>query len=244
TLPLDKVGELYTEYQIKEGDQTYVGSVPKDPEKMSKQKQIPYGNLLEFVAERFHCDHELLTALNPGKDLNALKPGDTIVVPNVQPFEIEKIAAEGKEDVTVAGDKESKVELHVNTSSSLLELKEGDKVVGSYPVTPGSDEKATPKGTWEVKFMAQMPTYKWDTKMFKGEGKGGEEGRKYTIPPGVNNPVGVIWMQLTPDGVGMHGTPEPETIGRAGSHGCIRLSNWDAIDLSSKISKGTKVVIE
>ncbi len=239
-LPLDQVGELYTQYQIQESDQEYVGSVPEEPGKMAKQERIPYKSLLEFVAERFHADQELLKTLNPGKNLGALKPGDTVTVPNVQPFEIEKLEGAGKADVEVSGDSASKIKVHVRTNSDIMELREGERLVGSYPITPGSKEKASPKGTWEVKFMAQMPTYRWDTAMFEG----GKDGQVYTIPAGVNNPVGVIWMRLTPDGVGMHGTPEPETIGRAGSHGCIRLSNWDAIDLSRKISKGTTVVIE
>ena len=122
----------------------------------------------------------------------------------------------------------------------MLELSQDGKLVGSYPITAGSESLPAPEGKWFVKGMAWMPTFRWDKAMLQ---KGERSDNACELPPGPNNPVGILWMQLNRDGIGFHGTDDPETIGRASSHGCIRLANWDALDLAKKVLPGVKVTI-
>jgi lipoprotein-anchoring transpeptidase ErfK/SrfK len=174
----------------------------------------------ELLAERFHMDERLLKALNPGSRFEA---GDEILVVNV---------ARAQED-------EKAERLEVAKGERRLRAWSGDGVLlGSYPASIGSEEKPAPSGSFAVSRIARHPTWTYNPKFaFKGI----EAKRPVTVPAGPNNPVGAVWIDLTADTYGIHGTPEPRNIGKSFSHGCVRLTNWDALDLAALVHKGTRV---
>ena len=122
----------------------------------------------------------------------------------------------------------------------MLGVFEGEKLIASYPVTVGSKQTASPIGEWKVRGVAKLPTFRWDKEMLK---HGERSGNFYLLPPGPRNPVGVMWIALNKKGIGIHGTNDPDSIGRAVSHGCIRLANWDVVRLATKIKHGDNVSI-
>ena len=169
--------------------------------------------------------------------LRFVQPGEVLKVPNVLPFEIEKIK-EGKssENPAFAARK-----IFIDTKERLLEVFDNEQLVCVFPITPGSKTLPAPEGVWMILGIATLPTFRWDEAMLN---RGYRSSNFHEIPPGPNNPVGVVWIGLNKLGVGVHGTNNPETIGRASSHGCIRLANWDAIRLANMVTKQTTVTIE
>jgi len=113
-----------------------------------------------------------------------------------------------------------------------------DELVAFYPASIGSSEKPAPSGTYGIRQVVKNPTYHYDPR-FKF--KGVRAHKELTIAPGPNNPVGLVWIDLNKSSYGIHGTPRPEEIGKTHSHGCIRLTNWDALDLAKRVRKGTPV---
>jgi lipoprotein-anchoring transpeptidase ErfK/SrfK len=129
----------------------------------------------------------------------------------------------------------------IDTKTNMLEIFEADKLVAAYPVTIGSSQTASPIGEWKVRGVAKLPRFRYDKEMLK---HGQRSGNFHVLPPGPNSPVGVIWIALNKKGIGLHGTNEPETIGRAASHGCVRLTNWDVVRLAQKVKAGVPVSIQ
>lgn len=238
SLDLSSVGELYTSYTIRAEDLQFVGHLPSQPSAQSKKKYLPYDSLLEFLTERFHTSPELIEWLNRPASMSALKPGETVKVPNVQPFKIEELTPmpalpEVPEHLTRV--------IKIDTREKLLGLFEGDKMLASLPITPGSGHNATPPGTWRIVGITQMPTFRWDKSVLE---YGVRSSSYYELPIGPNNPVGVMWIGLSRPGIGIHGTNQGQTIGRSASHGCMRTANWDVVRLTKMITKGMTVVIE
>ncbi|PYI59047.1 MAG: murein L,D-transpeptidase [Verrucomicrobia bacterium] len=211
---LDQVPNTYTSYTIRDEDLKHIGDVPGSHAEQAKLKWLPYTSLLEFVAERFHSAEAYIQKLNPGKNWEHLQPGEVLKVPNVLPFEVEKFT-EGKvpENPAFVSRK-----VFVDTYEHLLEVFDHDQLVCVFPITPGSKTLPAPVGTWKIL-------------------------NYYNLPPGPNNLVGILWMGLNKPGIGIHGTNNPETIGRAASHGCIRLANWDAARVKDLVSVGNTVII-
>lgn len=237
-IPLDSVFPVYTAYEITPEDVKTVGPLPREPQDQAKLKYLPYDSLLEFLTERFHCAPEFLAKLNRGMNLEELKVGDVVRVPNVTPFRLEDLKpVAGLPEVA---EFKSRV-ITVDTQEKMLDLTEGDKLLASVPITPGSDHLPTPPGTWRILGIAQMPTFRWDKSVL-------ETGKRsdvfYNLPIGPNNPVGVMWIGLNKPGIGIHGTNSPQTIGRSASHGCMRVANWDVVRLSKLITPGMTVVIK
>jgi lipoprotein-anchoring transpeptidase ErfK/SrfK len=232
-----RIPELYTTYTIKEGDLKFVTpNLPSQPQAQAKTKYLGYGSLLEFAAERFHTSDEFLQQLN-GKSLSNLKPGSTLKVPNITPFELENWAKnvqfKTEEPYTshaVVVDIRARVAIFFNDQN---------QPIASFPVTPGRP-KFIQFGEWKVTNMVSTPTFRWDKSMLE-EGKRSDQF--YELPLGPNNPVGIMWCGTSRSGIGLHGTPSPHTIGRAESHGCIRLANWDAYRLPTLLRPGSRVVI-
>ncbi len=239
-IPLDTVYPVYTSYTIQEGDVKFVGDCPTKPQDQVKKKFLPYESLLEFLTERFHSAPEFLVKLNKGVKLDALKPGDTVRVPNVEPFEIEKLPPQGFLP-EVPEFKERTIKIHI--AEKMLDLFEGEKLLASLPITPGTGggHLQTPNGTWKILGIATAPTFRWDKSVLE---TGKRSDTSYELPAGPNNPVGVLWIGLNKPGIGIHGTNNPQTIGRASSHGCMRVANWDVVRLSKLITKGMTVVIQ
>jgi lipoprotein-anchoring transpeptidase ErfK/SrfK len=240
-IPLDSVFPVYTLYTIQKDDLKFIGDAPTKPSEQARKKYLPYTSLLEFLTERFHCDPDFLTKINKGMKLGNLKPGDTVRVPNVEPFKIEELPKQGPLPEN-PGYKERIIQIH--RAERMLDLYEGDKLLASVPITPGvpgGGAKETPKGKWRIVGISAMPTFRWDEGVLN---HGVRTDVAFELPSGPNNPVGVCWIGLSKPGIGVHGTNNPQTIGRAASHGCMRTANWDVIRLSKMVTKGMTVVIE
>ena len=233
---LDQVPVTFTTYTIKGDDLAYVGALPESHEEQAKLKFLPYTSLLEFVAERFHSAEAYIQKLNPGKKWDNLQPGDVLKVPNVLPFEIEKI----REQKIAENPAFKTRKIFVDTPERLLEVFDNDQLVCVFPITPGSTALPAPVGTWKIVGAATWPWFRYDEGMLN---YGVRTETYFNLPPGPNNLVGVVWYGLDRPGIGLHGTNNPETIGRAASHGCVRLANWDAIRLKDFISVGNTVII-
>ncbi len=129
----------------------------------------------------------------------------------------------------------------VSKSGNTLKAYQGEKLVALFTVSSGSSEFPLPLGEWDILGEAYNPPYSYDPEVLSG---GKEDGQEYTLPPGPNSPVGVVWIDLSKEHYGLHGTPDPETIGRAQSSGCVRLTNWDAARLAGMVSQSTQVIFE
>jgi lipoprotein-anchoring transpeptidase ErfK/SrfK len=240
-IPIDSVYPVYTFYTFKEEDLKFVGPSPTKPEEQCKLKFLPYPSLLEFLTERYHCAPEFLAKINKGVNLEALKPGDQVRVPNVEPFVIEDLPKQGF--LPEKPEYKSRV-IQIHRNEKLLDIYEGESLLATVPITPGimgGGAKETPAGNWKILGIATSPTFRWDKGVLE-EGKRTENF--YNLPAGPRNPVGVLWIGLNKPGIGIHGTSNPQTIGRAQSHGCMRVANWDVVRVSKLITKGMTVVIE
>lgn len=238
SLDLRDVPDLYTRHTIREEDLKFVGDVPSQPSAQSKKTYLPYASLLEFLTERFHCAPDFLEFVNRPMNLSALKPGDIVKVPAVEPFVIEDLVQVPR--LPEIPGHQSRV-IKIDTREKMLDLWDGERLLASLPITPGSGHLATPPGTWRILGIAQMPTFRWDKSVLE---YGVRSEHSYELPVGPNNPVGVMWIGLNRPGIGIHGTNQPQTIGRSASHGCMRTANWDVVRLARHITAGMTVIIE
>ena len=206
-----------------------VKEIPRKLEEQADLDRLGYTDATEALAEKFHLAPALLKKLNPKAHFD--EPGTEIVVPNVTPMATPK-SAKRKDAPQVDRVEVDKQALTVRAFDA------SGKVVAVYPASVGSEEKPAPDGEVEVTRIAYDPDYTYNPKYaFKGV----EADKKFTIKPGPNNPVGLVWIALQGEGYGIHGTPEPGNIGKTASHGCVRLANWDALDLAQMVHKGTRV---
>jgi lipoprotein-anchoring transpeptidase ErfK/SrfK len=255
-LPFSETDEVFTTGTVTEDDFANIGPVPATLDGKEKEKRLPFESIAELVSERFHCHPNFLRELNPDVSFDRLKPGDVIRVPAVsEPFQLPKsdlFKGAGSDQAGKpstrgdAGNPNQNAEkahgIRIDTRESVLELLDADgRLVGLYPITPGSERNPAPAGRWKVQSITFMPKFRHDRQMLE-EGKRSEEAR--LLPPGPNSPVGIVWIALNKDGIGLHGTDAPETIGRSSSHGCIRLANWDAADLAMRLKPGLAVNID
>jgi lipoprotein-anchoring transpeptidase ErfK/SrfK len=234
---LERIFPIYTTYQLKEDDFKRVGTTPFKPKEQAKTKAMLYRSIGEFIAERFHSGEDFIAKLNADKKMESLKVGDIVRVPNVTAFQLESI----QEIASLPMRPEfAKRVIKIDTRYRMLDIMDGDKFVGSFPITPGSAKLPAPIGTWKIVGIATLPWFRWDEAMLN-HGKRSENF--YNIPPGPKNPVGILWIGLNKRGIGIHGTATPDTIGRSGSHGCIRLANWDAARVMNQVTQGMTVLI-
>jgi lipoprotein-anchoring transpeptidase ErfK/SrfK len=213
-------------YTISEQDATAptVAKIPADMMEKAKLKKLEYTSTIEMLAERFHASPALLKRLNPNAKFAA---GEQITVPNVH----------------VVSDAEAKpvpdIVVRVSKSASALTVTDASgKVVMHAPVTSGSEHDPLPIGNWTVTAVARNPSFNYNPDLFWDADP---KHAKAKLPPGPNNPVGLIWIDINKPHYGIHGTPEPGTVGHTESHGCVRLTNWDALRLAAMVGKGTKV---
>jgi lipoprotein-anchoring transpeptidase ErfK/SrfK len=257
-LDLASVEPVYIPYTVTEADLQSIGQLPKDVAAEAKLKFLPYRDAADAIAEKFHCDVHFLEQLNPGK-LKGIKAGDQVQVPNVEPFELASVKdiKPGSETASQAAnelDDQSETEaatpgetgaprnvsIKIDTKTNMLGVFEKEKLIAAYPVTIGSAQTASPIGDWKVRGISKLPRFRYDKEMLE---HGKRSGNFYMLPPGPRNPVGVMWIALNKKGIGIHGTNDPDSIGRASSHGCIRLANWDVVRLAPKIKAGDNVSI-
>lgn len=234
--------------------------LPTKYHKQAKVKRMSYRSNGEFMAERYHCDETYLATLNGAKKIDNLQPRQSIIVPNVQPFCIEAITGTAYKTDEALSQRHAVVDTKINqvrifeaAPAALVIAEPGSDpedvstprpnrgLIASFPITPG-EKRFIKFGTWEVRNEVEFPIWRYDQQLLD-TGKRSSDSESLEIPPGPNNPVGIFWAGLSKPGIGLHGTPTPETIGRARSHGCIRLANWDAIRLPNLIRPGTTVEI-
>src|ERR1700716_1558034 len=232
----DQVPETYTNFTIPPEALNFVGPTASKPSEQSKLKGLKYGSLLELIAERYHSAEDFVKKLNPGLNMENLKPGDTVKVPNVLPFKIEDL----HEGFAQANPAFANRRLYVDTKERFLLIYDGKQLVAEFPITPGSTTLPAPLGLWKILGIATLPVFRHDEGVLQ---HGMKSDQYYDLPPGPNNPVGVLWMGLNKPHVGIHGTNNPETIGRAASHGCIRTANWDAARAKELVTVGNAVSI-
>jgi lipoprotein-anchoring transpeptidase ErfK/SrfK len=200
--------------------------LPKLPSKMEDMKDIPklsFTSSREGLAEKFHMSEALLAALNPGQYFD--HAGDTIVVVDTggagtgTPVKVDRVEVD-------------------KTRQTVRLFDKSNTLIGFYPATVGREEKPSPSGTLRVTEVDRNPTYRYNPAYhFKGV----HSRKPFTIKPGPNNPVGTVWINLSADGYGIHGTPSPGKVSKAESHGCVRLTNWDAERVAGSVTKGTPI---
>ena len=196
--------------------------IPHDFKAQSELKQMGYQSPQELLAEKFHMTEELLAELNPGVEFS--RAGQTITV-----------AAIGDDTLPA-----QVALIEVDKADSALKAYDAKgSLLAFYPATIGSDERPAPTGAFKVANVAKDPTYVFDPKRLTFKPKGVDT--KTTLPPGPNNPVGVVWIGLSVPTYGIHGVDEPKEVGKRFSHGCVRLTNWDARELASAVKPGVKV---
>ncbi|MCH1502672.1 MAG: L,D-transpeptidase [Verrucomicrobiales bacterium] len=237
SLSEQQVPIAFVTHQITPEDQRWIGTVPKDLGNQAKLRALPYTSLVEYVAERYHADQRFLQRLNPQLDLDLLKSGDLVVVPNVK--HVFRIEAMPRSKRYRAHAKRVDCYAFINTKQRMAGLYRGTKLVAAFPITHGRAQ-FVPRGDWKIQTMLTTPSFRWDERMLK-EGQRSESF--HLLPPGPNNPVGILWAGINKPGIGLHGTNSPETIGRAYSAGCIRFANWDAIRLPKFLCPGSAVIV-
>ena len=245
--------------------------IPSELPDQAKLKQLGYRNVLEALAERFHATPALLQRLNPGTKFAAGEeitvpnvepmqlPGDEQKPqeeplakaaapqekPQAKPAPQEKPQAGAEKkaagpDAKPATKAGGDVTVTVSKSASALTVTDASgKVVMYAPVTSGSEKDPLPIGTWKVNGVSRNPTFHYNPDLFWDADPAHAKAK---IPPGPNNPVGLVWVDISKEHYGLHGTPEPSTIGRTESHGCVRLTNWDALRLAALVKPGTPVI--
>jgi lipoprotein-anchoring transpeptidase ErfK/SrfK len=193
---------------------------------MAKAKlelELGYESALEAIAEVFHASPKLLKMLNPNASFE--RAGEEVLVPNV-------ITKYPPPALSVVVDKSDR---------SVSALDAQGKVIAFYPATIGSRHDPLPIGDWKVTGVHLDPVFNYNPALFWDADP---SHSKASIAPGPNNPVGLVWIGLTKEHYGIHGTPEPSSIGKTQSHGCIRLTNWDAVELAHMLSKGSEVILQ
>jgi len=199
----------------------FVPNLPSDYSKLAKLKRTAYRGPKEMLAERFHMDENLLGELNPNADLTVPDTEITVALPG-EP-------KPGPSVTYLIADK---------SRAMLLGYDAENRLIVAYPATIGSKELPSPSGLHRVNAIARDAAYYYRPDVNFQQGN---NTRKLTIPPGPNNPIGTTWIDLTEPTYGIHGTPEPSKIDKTNSHGCVRLTNWDAEELAGLVKKGVPV---
>jgi lipoprotein-anchoring transpeptidase ErfK/SrfK len=223
-LPPDDGNPVVVSYTIAPDD--VAGPFQRIPEDMMEKAQLPalgYASPLEKIAEMFHASPALLQKLNPDKSFD--KAGETILVPGVTRTPLGKAAS-------VRVDK---------SDASVSIVDEQGKVLARYPATMGSQHDPLPIGQWKVNGVGKNPVFQYNPDLFWDADA---THSKAKLPAGPNNPVGLVWIDLSKEHYGIHGTPEPSTIGKTQSHGCIRLTNWDVLALADAVAPGTPAILQ
>jgi lipoprotein-anchoring transpeptidase ErfK/SrfK len=210
---------LLMDYTVSDEDVARLVDVPDGMEAQASLDHLGFETAAEALAEKFHMSQMFLKRLNPDA---SFAPGETIRIVRPRTNEL--------------GSKVARIE--VDKGRSEVRAFDGaGKLLASYPGTIGSDRFPSPDGSMEVRAVAPAPTYYFDP-----SGRDWGPDKRLTIAAGPNNPVGGTWIDLTKEGYGIHGSPDPRLIGKTASHGCVRLTNWDAAELGRAVEQGTTVI--
>ena len=216
-------------YEISDADVAgpFTPDIPADLQEESRLSALDYRNPLERLAEMFHVSPSVLHDLNPGATFS--RAGERITVTNIAAIDPLAPTPESKPRATIVVTK---------ATSALTVEDDSGHVLLHAPVTTGSQHDPLPIGTWKVTGVQKNPVFHYNPALFWDANP---SHSKATIPAGPNNPVGVVWINLTKEHYGIHGTPEPSRIGHTQSHGCVRLTNWDAMRVAQWARPGTVV---
>lgn len=233
--------EVVMDYEITEDDVDgpFVDGIPGSFEEMAEMDRLAYTSAEELLAEKFHMSIEVLRQLNPDADFS--QAGTGIVVAAV-PEDRQMRANVGEDSGAIgpeerASDRDTVTRIEVDKKNEQVRgYNSDDQLLVAYPATVGSEQLPSPSGTTEVVVAVRDPNYTYTPGAWAG---GPDEALQ--LPPGPNGPVGSIWIDLEKEGYGIHGTPDPAQIRRQQSHGCVRLTNWDAEELAVLVEEGAKV---
>jgi lipoprotein-anchoring transpeptidase ErfK/SrfK len=223
----------------------YINPIPHDEGEQAKLPGLYYRSPMEKLAEMFHTTPEVLLALNSPE--TPLRPGTKVVFPNALPTSRAypaDLPAEWRKTLNmlnVDANAPHATKIVVDKSESVLKVFTKDKLVAQFQVTTGSTHDPLPIGRWKINGPDYNPKFAYNPNLF-WDAKASDS--KAMLPPGPNGPVGVVWLDLSKEHYGIHGTPEPQLIGRTQSHGCVRLTNWNAARLSLMVEPGTPVVFQ
>lgn len=233
----------------------YINPIPADMMAKAKLPALHYSSAWEALAEKFHTTPDFLKLINPG--VTQLSPGTLMLVPNVRgvpdaPADGVKVQPAGPRpmrdwaqvlnELSVAPDQPKAVRVVVDKSDKTVQAFDaGGKLIAHFPATIGSKHDPLPLGRWKINGVSKLPPFQYNPDLF-WDAKASHSKAK--IPPGPNSPVGVVWIDLSKPHYGIHGTPEPSTISRTESHGCVRLANWDAAKLAQMVSPGTAAILQ
>jgi lipoprotein-anchoring transpeptidase ErfK/SrfK len=220
-------------------------AIPSEPEQQAKMERLAYRNLLEKISEKFHTTPATIIALNNPR--MALRAGTVLRLPNVLPTSrnyqnVKPDVAQLLSDLNVSADQPKAAKVVVDKSDKVVHVyAEDGRAIAQFPATMGSEKDPLPLGNWKVNSVAFNPPFKYQPQLFWDVK---DDEPEQLLPPGPNGPVGVVWIDLNKEHIGIHGTNSPETIKRAESHGCVRLTNWDAARLTQMIEDGMEVVFQ
>jgi lipoprotein-anchoring transpeptidase ErfK/SrfK len=216
-------------------------------------KRMSYRSIGEFMSERYHTDVPYLIALNTESKIYGLKARDTILVPNVKAFQIENLTGAAFKEDEALSQRHAVIDTKLNQvriyEANLRALVVADpeapasvanqSLIAVFPITPGKPQFIR-YGKWTMQNAVELPVWRYDQQLLD---TGKRSNNAINIAGGPNNPVGVLWCGLSKPGIGMHGTSDPETIGRSRSAGCIRLANWDIVRIPGLLRPGASVEI-
>jgi lipoprotein-anchoring transpeptidase ErfK/SrfK len=224
----------------------FVNPLPKSPVEQAKLTTLAYRSAMEKLGEMFHTTPAVLVALNSPD--TPLRPGTPVVFPNALPSsrdydaKLPELWRQTLADLNVDAVQPRGTQVVVDKSDQVLRVLDAQgRLVAQFSATMGSEHDPLPLGRWKIQGFSYNPPFHYNPALFWDARKSAKEA---LLPPGPNGPVGVIWLDLSKPHYGIHGTPEPNTIGRAESHGCIRLTNWDAARLSLMIKPGTPAIFQ
>lgn len=210
----------FTTYALQQEDVGPFQQIPEQPQQQAQLKRLGYQSTLEELGEKFHSAPHLLVALNKGRPARV---GEVIVVPAV-----------GN-----SGPPQGVTSLHIDKKERMMYLvgKDGG-ILGAFPVSIGDSQDPLPDTTLKITSHVRNPDFRYDASLLRDY-----SGPDVRVPPGPNNPVGVMWMELSKPHWGIHGNPEPSQMRRVSSNGCVRLTNWDALRVASVVKIGTPVEV-
>jgi lipoprotein-anchoring transpeptidase ErfK/SrfK len=200
-------------------------SVPEEMYDKAKLDCLCYESKKEKLAEIFHTTADLLDVLNPDADFSNIKAGDRIWVPNVRETPKQPRPDIARVVVSIKGNTFNAFDAQGN-------------LIFHAPTTLGNKYDPSPRETVQVKKIVHDPHFHYQPKLFA---EVPDDEPEANLNPGPNSPVGVVWIALTKPHFGVHGTSDPDSIGYASSHGCVRLTNWDAKEVANRISEGVSI---
>ena len=221
----------------------FLAKMPASMAEKAKLDGLYYASIEEALAEKYHTTPAKLRALNRGRDF---EPGSEITVPAVRSQAMTGAGTSAWDamlgQLSVAKVQPIAAKVVVDKSERTVRVFDAaGKLLAQFPATLGSEHDPLPLGQWKIQSVSRLPQFNYDPELFWDADAGDAKAK---LPPGPNGPVGVVWIDLSKQHYGIHGTPEPEMVGRTASHGCIRLTNWDAAKLAQMVRAGTPAILQ